>query len=67
MSHRTIAIYGTCAFSGIGTWRPTWMGNEDVRDLIYDSISRFQWQGKVGASGNTTCKGMGVTWGLYHS
>jgi hypothetical protein len=43
------------------------MGNEDVRDLIYDSISRFQWQGKVGASGNTTCKGMGVTWGLYHS
>jgi hypothetical protein len=42
------------------------IGNEDVRDLIRDSIAKFSWQGKVGAGGRIEYNG-GVTWGLYHT
>ncbi|KAL5120988.1 hypothetical protein ACEQ8H_001176 [Pleosporales sp. CAS-2024a] len=69
-SDRTIAQYGTCAFnarvesSGI---QITHIGNDDVRDIIRDSIAKFAWQGKVGSGGHMNCDGVGVTWGLFHA
>ncbi|KAK0665349.1 putative necrosis-inducing factor-domain-containing protein [Cercophora samala] len=65
--HRTLATYGTCAF-GVDTsaiW--TYVGNEDIRDLIRDSINKYQWNGKVGSRGNMQCSGVAVTWGVYHT
>jgi len=71
-TQRTLATYGTCAFgvdnTGLGIAR---IGNEDIRDLIRDSINRFQWNNLVGAKGRMTCQGptgdQTVTWGLYHT
>lgn len=34
------------------------MGSDDVADLIRDSISKFAKNGKVGARGSVTCKGV---------
>ncbi|USP82119.1 hypothetical protein yc1106_09393 [Curvularia clavata] len=67
-----VAAWGTCEFGartldGITNTR---IGNEDVRDLIRDSIARFSWQGKVGASGVVDCGSRGgakTWWGVYHT
>ncbi|KAH7380275.1 putative necrosis-inducing factor-domain-containing protein [Phaeosphaeria sp. MPI-PUGE-AT-0046c] len=67
---KLIAKYGTCSFNArisAGFERSTYIGNEDLRDLIRDSIARFAWQGKVGASGVTDCNKATVTWGIFHS
>ncbi|KAK3361557.1 putative necrosis-inducing factor-domain-containing protein [Lasiosphaeria ovina] len=66
-----IAQYGTCAF-GITTVTGFWanIGNGDVRDIIGDSIRRFQWNGLVGAKGEMNCQGSGsphVKWAIYHT
>ncbi|OAL05421.1 hypothetical protein IQ06DRAFT_68527 [Phaeosphaeriaceae sp. SRC1lsM3a] len=66
-SQRTIATYGTCAFGAEGKYCFAHVGNEDVRDLIRDSIAKFSWEGKVGARGDMTCGGTAVNWGLYHT
>jgi hypothetical protein len=45
-------------------------GNGDIRDLVRDSINRFQWNGLVGSKGDMHCQGLGnpaVSWGLYHT
>lgn len=64
-----LAQYGTCAFGAQRS--PTiyagYIGNEDIRDLIYDSISRFQWFGLVGAEGEMDCGSVHVYWGIYHT
>jgi hypothetical protein len=62
-----MVTYGTCAFGATAeTAVGVKVGNEDVRDLIRDSIAKFSWQGKVGAGGRIEYNG-GVTWGLYHT
>ncbi|KAK8920778.1 hypothetical protein VCV18_008081 [Metarhizium anisopliae] len=70
------AIYGTCAL-GVEVLRPfgtlsTRIGNQDIIDLINESINRFQWQDKVDAAGNIMCQTESstqnrVAWGLYHT
>jgi hypothetical protein len=49
---------GTCQF-GVSGNVPAyvgWVGNTDARDLIWDSIQRFQWSGLVGAEGHMPCQ-----------
>jgi hypothetical protein len=49
------------------------VGNQDIIDLVNESIRRFEWNGRVGASGKMNCQTgqlkdkLDVTWGLYHS
>ncbi|EUC40609.1 hypothetical protein COCMIDRAFT_9555 [Bipolaris oryzae ATCC 44560] len=68
---KRIASWATCEFGARsldGTI--TTIGNEDVRDLVRDSIARFAWQGRVGASGVVDCGSRGgvkVWWGVYHT
>lgn len=65
----TLVTYGTCAFGATGSSKDCidHVGNDDIRDLIRDSIARFSWQGKVGAAGRMMCDGRWVNWGLYHA
>jgi hypothetical protein len=73
---RQLAQLGTCAF---GVYVPGnnlhlyKVGNEDIRNLITDSIRMFGWQGKVGAKGLMPCQPVGgpdddwVEWSIYHT
>jgi hypothetical protein len=77
--HRKIASYGTCAFglkgSGGGSASVIQIGNEDIIDLIRDSIGKgFAFDGKVGAKGRMSCQEAGagqsgamMEWGIYHN
>jgi hypothetical protein len=70
---RQLAQLGTCAFGvqveGITLTTFYKVGNEDIRDLIFESINRFGWQGKVGAKGNMPCQpgDSHVEWAIYHT
>ncbi|KID87249.1 hypothetical protein MGU_05659 [Metarhizium guizhouense ARSEF 977] len=76
IGQRQLVQYGTCAF-GVEVLKPfdaftTRIGNQDIIDLINESINRFQWQDKVGAAGNMMCQTESfsenrVAWGLYHT
>ena len=77
-SQHQLAQYGTCAFGvdahgGIASKGAFYVGNEDVRDVIVDSIARFQWddngEEKVGTRGVMRCQpnGISVEWGIYHT
>ncbi|PPR01772.1 hypothetical protein CVT24_001812 [Panaeolus cyanescens] len=76
IGHHQLVQYGTCAFGvqapfalGVTNFR---VGNSDIIDLINDSISRFEWSGRVGAKGNMPCQtdpgmfNIDVEWGIYH-
>lgn len=77
--HRRIASYGTCAFglkgSGGGSANVIDIGNQDIIDLITDSIRKgFTINGKVGSKGRMPCQlsgaGQGkamMEWGVYHN
>jgi len=49
------------------------VGNDDVRDIIFESIKQFQWNGLVGAKGEMKCQTNvpegpdPVSWGIYHT
>jgi hypothetical protein len=48
------------------------VGNQDIIDLINDSVSKFQRDGLVGSKGVMNCQQLGldltyVLWGLYHT
>jgi len=55
---RKLATYGSCAFSAVSPWGELggWVGNEDIRDLIRDSIRMWARNGKVGAHGEMECQ-----------
>ncbi|PPR07930.1 hypothetical protein CVT24_000910 [Panaeolus cyanescens] len=60
LTHRQLVQYGTCAFGvqggfwlGVTNYK---VGNADIIDLINDSVSRFQWNGRVGAKGSMPCR-----------
>jgi hypothetical protein len=67
---------GTCAF-GVDksdTTNVGYVGNQDIIDLINESIRRFSYNGKVGSKGSMDCQSaQGVVdsvrfgWGLYHN
>ncbi|KAF9037503.1 putative necrosis-inducing factor-domain-containing protein [Panaeolus papilionaceus] len=69
---RQIASFGTCHFgvegnNSDGFYR---VGNEDVMDLIHDSISKFQKNGRVAARGTMPCDNIAggqisILWGIY--
>jgi hypothetical protein len=77
--HRKIASYGTCAFelkgSGGGTASVIQIGNQDIMDLIRDSIGKgLTFEGKVGAKGKMSCQEAGagqwgamMGWAIYHN
>jgi len=73
--HRTLARYKTCRFGVIGR-SSYYVGNEDIRDLIYDSARRFgreeggQW--RMQARGFMFCRItpkqdvlINVEWGIF--
>ncbi|KAK3984561.1 putative necrosis-inducing factor-domain-containing protein [Cladorrhinum sp. PSN332] len=67
---RTLATYGSCAFGVEAIQMPDsfiFVGNEDIRDLIRDSIARFSWNGRVGSYGETDCGTTETHWGVYHT
>lgn len=76
--HTTLVKYGSCAFGvegeGFSSLKNFYVGNEDIRDLIFDSIARFEWEGKVGSRGVVQCqdfssfaKNVKVEWGIFHT
>lgn len=61
---RTVVAYASCQFTISATiW--TNIGNEDIIDIINDSIDKFQWEGKVGARGEMECGGNQIIWGIH--
>jgi hypothetical protein len=74
--HCKLAGFGTCAFGTESEYRH-YVGNQDIIDLIKDSIARFAWNGRVGAKGVTYCQWLlpdhnevheehrGTSWFLY--
>ncbi|OJJ46519.1 hypothetical protein ASPZODRAFT_132589 [Penicilliopsis zonata CBS 506.65] len=67
-TQRQLVQYGTCAFGARLTENgPNYIGNQDIIDLINDSISKFQSNGLVGSKGSMSCGGSGVAWALYHT
>ncbi|KAF1935723.1 hypothetical protein EJ02DRAFT_415327 [Clathrospora elynae] len=68
--------FGTCAF-GVQPYDGlnfAYIGNQDIIDLINESIRRFSYNGKVGSKGEMGCQsgqglvgGVDVNWGLYHN
>jgi hypothetical protein len=74
-SPETLASYGTCIFGGTRKSEEglyVSVGEQDIKDLIYDSIAQFSWQGVVGAKGTMHCTGESseggyVEWGIYHT
>lgn len=64
---RTLATYGTCAFGAETTGIVTYIGNEDIIDLINSSIGYYSWDGLVGAKGTMSCQETDVIWGIFHT
>ncbi|PPR08227.1 hypothetical protein CVT24_001242 [Panaeolus cyanescens] len=70
---RQIASFGTCHFGveGAETLLVSYrVGNQDVIDLINDSINRFQQDGRVAARGVMPCDQITpgtvrILWGIY--
>ncbi|KAJ5929500.1 hypothetical protein N7454_006450 [Penicillium verhagenii] len=64
---RKLVSYGTCALDVSGSDFDLYykVGNEDIINIINDSITKFKWKGKVGAKGVMKCGGASVTWNIY--
>lgn len=60
-TQRTLATYGTYKFSVAMPQNMGYIGNEDIIDLINDSISQYQWEVKVGTKGTMLCNGLEIT------
>ncbi|GFF25316.1 hypothetical protein IFM46972_01364 [Aspergillus udagawae] len=59
--HHQLLQYGTCAFGvehdpDFADGPIYKIGNQDIIDLINDSVNRFQWFGLVGAKGEMDCQ-----------
>ena len=72
--HETIASNGKCKFgvySKAGQPNLTYfVGNQDIVDIIKESVKKFGGSGKVGTKGDFKCRGTGagtnnVGWGLF--
>jgi hypothetical protein len=67
--------YGTCAvgIESMDRLNIIYTGNEDVRDIVLDSISQFTWERKVCAKGVFWYQNAGdprlerAKWGIYHT
>ncbi|CAK7233391.1 hypothetical protein SEUCBS140593_008587 [Sporothrix eucalyptigena] len=55
----------SCVFGVQGKSGGTYIANQDVVDLIRDSIAKFGGSGKIGAKGTMVCGGDSVEWGIY--
>ncbi|KAH6889357.1 putative necrosis-inducing factor-domain-containing protein [Thelonectria olida] len=68
---RELVGYESCAFGvTVKSYRLDALcqvGNEDIIDLVTDSIEKFEGQGKVGAKGEMWCGDCWTEWGLYHN
>ncbi|KGO76570.1 Peptidoglycan-binding Lysin subgroup [Penicillium italicum] len=70
---RAIATFGSCAFGvqNVGvTGDVTYhTGSQDIVSIITEAISKYEWNGRVGAKGYMECDGdaghQKVEWGLY--
>ncbi|OIW24824.1 hypothetical protein CONLIGDRAFT_684731 [Coniochaeta ligniaria NRRL 30616] len=72
-SQHQLVQWGTCAFGVQGCCGDAffYIGNEDIIDIIHDSINKFGFNGIIGAKGRMQCSaaalGAQVEWGLYHT
>ncbi|EAQ84340.1 predicted protein [Chaetomium globosum CBS 148.51] len=72
---RPLVTWGTCAFSATAVVTPyldgiwwTNIGDEDITDLVRDSISKFTRDGKVGARGTAECyDDTAIDWRIHHT
>lgn len=68
-----IAEYGSCKFGVQGMGKDGniayYVGDQDIVDIINESVQRFTWNGLVGAKGTMSCSGdvtgQEVEWGIY--
>jgi hypothetical protein len=61
--NKELARFGSCRFVVNANFQGSAVvGNEDIRDVIRDSIAMFQSNGRVGAEGNMECTGNDVWW-----
>lgn len=73
--YRQLAQYKSCAFGGTATdqaW--VFVGNQDIMDLISDTLKRFYHQDQIGAFGSMPCDGSNQDgeharfyWSIYHT
>ncbi|KAK4173917.1 putative necrosis-inducing factor-domain-containing protein, partial [Triangularia setosa] len=66
--HQTIASYGRFGIESGFVWsKITFIGMEDVRNLIKDSVRMFgRGDGRVGSRGKMQCHGdIWIEWGLF--
>jgi Pathogen effector len=67
--------YGSCALGvqgHTGGGSLFHVGNQDIINIIYESINKYMTNGLVGSKGTMTCQGeiggdVTVDWGLYHT
>ncbi|KAH6637326.1 putative necrosis-inducing factor-domain-containing protein [Chaetomium tenue] len=72
---RRLLEWGTCAFSATAVATPildniwwTNIGDEDITDLVRDSISKFTRNGRVGARGRAQCyEDTAIDWRIHHT
>lgn len=67
---RVIVSYGTCGFKAKAEGGTTYVGNEDIRDLIQSAEDLYFHEAQIGASGVMHCHGrlngqILVRWSLY--
>lgn len=63
----TLVTYGTCAFGASSIAWFSYVGNQDITNLICSPIEKFSWSGKVGSKGTMGCEGSDVKGGIYHA
>ncbi|KAK3291431.1 putative necrosis-inducing factor-domain-containing protein [Chaetomium fimeti] len=72
---RPLGTWGTCTFSAVAIVTPgldgiwwTNIGDEDITDLVRDSISKFTRDGRVGAKGRADCyEDTVIDWRIHHT
>jgi hypothetical protein len=73
LAQRAIATAGSCRFGVEATSNQGnavfWVGGQDMRDIIFDALTRFGGGGKVSGYGEMQCNGnighQSVKWGIY--
>lgn len=56
-SWKTVVWFGTCAFAVKTTANyPAALGNEDIADVMRDSLAKFTSGGRIGAEGSMPCR-----------
>jgi hypothetical protein len=70
--YHQLVQFGTCAFCVTVCANTAFVniGNQDIMDLIHESVPRFEWNGSVSATGRMQCQSgrqwVWTDWNIYH-